>query len=262
MAVPSAPTKIWLIRIVWHILLVNHATERGTTRPEGGQSPSADGDGIRRADVPHIEKVERMFEQGNAAGALRQLDNMIRDSPNSPHMYLQKSMILTELKKFKAAADCCKQALQLDKNYGPAYGTLGLILRRNGKPAKAILYLNKAIKITKREGPSYSLFVLYNNKGAALSDMFKWEESVRWYDKAIDLDPSQVSTHINKYVSLLFMGRSEEAKKCLAVASKIDPELTLRLVVQINTQINTQISARLNAAHPSDFSDFQTSGVD
>lgn len=204
--------------------------------------------------MPHIEKIERMFEQGNGAGALRQLDNMIRDSPNAPHLYLHRSMILTELKKFKAAAYCCKQALHLDKNYGPAYGTLGLILRRNGKPVKAILYLNKAIKIIKKEGPSYSLFVLYNNKGAALSDMLKWEESVRWYDKAMDLDPHRITTHVNKYVSLMFMGRTEEAKKCLAVANKIDPELTLRLVVQINAQ--------LNVASPSDFSDFQTSGVD
>ena len=128
----------------------------------------------------HVKKTEFGFKRGNEAGALQQLDDMIRDSPDSAILYFHKATILSELKKYKSAANCCRQALRIDKNCWHAYGEMGFILRRSRKPAKSILYFNKAIKLI-GEGSSDDLFILYNNKGAALADMRKWEEAVRWY---------------------------------------------------------------------------------
>lgn len=207
----------------------------------GGGAASRDGSGeeARRTDVSDadLDKVGRMFERGNTAGALRRLDGIIRDSPDSPKPHWHKAMILVEMKKFKSAVDCCRLALKLDKNFGPAYGELGLIMRRTGRAAEAIPYFDRAIKIAKRDADGDGLTTIYNNKGSALMDMNRLKEAIRCFDKIIAMDPNHVRAHINKGSALILMECIEEGEKCWMAAAEIDPKLTFRLVKQIRAQI-------------------------
>ena len=184
-----------------------------------------------------LEKADRMFGSGNSSGALRLLDDLIRDNPDSPEPHLHKAMILAEMEKFKSAMNCCKRAIKVDKDCGSAYGEMGLVLRRSGKPAKAISYYDRAIKIHERNENSVSLAIIYNNKGAALMDMRRMAESIRCYDKAIAINPNNIRAYVNKSTALAMMNRTEESEKCLAVAAKIDSKLTFQIVKQVHAKL-------------------------
>ena len=63
----------------------------------------------------------------------------------------------------------------------------------------------------------------WNNKGASLHYLGRNEEAIRCLDKALELDPHFIFAWINKGVSLGSLGRNEEAIRCFDKALELDP---------------------------------------
>jgi tetratricopeptide (TPR) repeat protein len=62
----------------------------------------------------------------------------------------------------------------------------------------------------------------YYKKGLTHAKIEDYEEAIKCFDKAVQIDPNNVLAWISKANALIEYGNREEAKKCLDKASKID----------------------------------------
>ena len=63
----------------------------------------------------------------------------------------------------------------------------------------------------------------YNNKGAALGNLNKYQEAINNYNKAIELDPKNFEPYKNKFCPLYNLKRYEEAFETCDKAIKLEP---------------------------------------
>ena len=63
--------------------------------------------------------------------------------------------------------------------------------------------------------------MVWNNKGLALNSLGKYDEAIKCYDKAIEIDPDDADTWNNKGLALNSLGNDDEAKKCYDRSKKL-----------------------------------------
>jgi len=61
----------------------------------------------------------------------------------------------------------------------------------------------------------------WNNKGVSLAQLGKYEEAIKYYDKAIEIKPDFANAWFNKGNSLVKLGKEEEARICYDKAKKL-----------------------------------------
>jgi tetratricopeptide (TPR) repeat protein/predicted amidophosphoribosyltransferase len=64
----------------------------------------------------------------------------------------------------------------------------------------------------------------WNNKGTSLEKVGRYEEAIKCYEKALEINPQQTETWFNKGNSLGRLGRFDEATKCHDKALEINPQ--------------------------------------
>ena len=69
--------------------------------------------------------------------------------------------------------------------------------------------------------------VAYNNKGNVLEKMQKYEDAIKCYDKVIELNPNGTAAYNNKGVVLKTMQKYEDAIKCYDKAIELNPNSAL-----------------------------------
>jgi tetratricopeptide (TPR) repeat protein len=62
----------------------------------------------------------------------------------------------------------------------------------------------------------------FYKKGLTHAKIEDYEEAIKCFDRAVQIDPNNVLAWISKANALIEYGNEEEAKKCLDKASKID----------------------------------------
>jgi tetratricopeptide (TPR) repeat protein len=86
-----------------------------------------------------------------------------------------------------------------------------------GSPAKAIVYLQQAI----REQPNY--FEAYNNLGVQHQKLRQWKEAIQAFQRAIELRPNSAKAHVNLAAIYLEQGQAQQALESLEAARKAEP---------------------------------------
>jgi tetratricopeptide (TPR) repeat protein len=84
----------------------------------------------------------------------------------------------------------------------------GVSLNSLGRLDESIRFFDKAIEINPRYAEAW------NNKGISLHRLGRFDEAIRCYDKAIEINPRQAEVWCNKGLSLSGLGRFAEAIRC------------------------------------------------
>jgi len=96
----------------------------------------------------------------------------------------------------------------------------GLALDTLGKYQEAIKCYDKALEINP------ALTDVWSNKGNTFKNLGKTREAIGCYDKALEINPRNVEAWCNKGIALGTLGKYQEAIKCYDTALEINPRHT------------------------------------
>jgi len=145
----------------------------------------------RRGDLNY--KLE-LFEE-----SIADFSKSIELQPQYEWAYLDRGMALADKGKVLEAERDFLKALELKPNWGDAFYCLGICYQDQGKTEKAMDYFKLAIKDTDNQ----LLFKdkAYNNIGILYNHQKKYNESVLYFDKAIELNPNYSLAYINRAIA-------------------------------------------------------------
>ena len=178
--------------------------------------------------------------------ALKMIDRAIKADSQDLEAYLVKAGILARTEQPEEAIEVFDKALETNpdseikkiinelrealveeidyiktgKNVATEHGNKGLVLLNQlQQPEESIKMFDKALEIN----PEFA--EAYLSKGAALGQLGQIEESIIMFDKVIEINPQFAKAYHNKGVALKMLGKHEEALQMFNKANEIDPEL-------------------------------------
>ncbi|MFN7310807.1 MAG: tetratricopeptide repeat protein [Vampirovibrionales bacterium] len=146
-------------------------------------------------------------ELGQLELATKTLKQVIALSPKQGEYYFQLGLWFAEQSSFKASAEATAQAIALDYTPAMAYNNYGYALTHLGQYKKAEKAIDEALK---REAPQENAATL-DSKGYVFHKQAKYAEAIKWYDKALKVDPNISEIYLHKGESLEALGRLKEA---------------------------------------------------
>lgn len=123
--------------------------------------------------------------------------------------------------EFKAAVKALEEAIYLKNDYADAHCDLASSLHAMGDDDNAIKEFQKAIDL--KPGHIDALY----NLGGLYMDMGRYQRASEMYDRVLIVWPNHWRAQLNKAVSLLGAGETEEAKKALKEALKMTNRVEL-----------------------------------
>ncbi len=91
----------------------------------------------------------------------------------------------------------------------------------NNNLNESLKYLDKALEINPQDAE------VWNNKGANLVDLGRSEDALAASNKALEINPQYAEAWYNKGLILNILGREEEAKMAFENANKLDPKFVV-----------------------------------
>lgn len=89
------------------------------------------------------------------------------------------------MERYDEAIENCEQAIKIDPDFGNPYNDIGAYLIELGRFEESIPWLEKAAKAKRYESPHFA----YLNMGRAYKRLGRFKAALEQFDKAIALDP-------------------------------------------------------------------------
>ena len=173
--------------------------------------------------------------------ATKTLEDVISLSPSKGELYFQLGLWFAEMEAFKASAEATAQAIALNYTPAMAYNNYGYALTHLGQYKKAEQAINEALK---RERPQETAATL-DSKGYVLYKKGQYEEALKWYDKALKVNPDLSEIHLHQAESLEGLGRLREALDAYqAYIHLTDSTLQVESIVKKMDALRQRLQAR------------------
>ncbi|WP_143473449.1 tetratricopeptide repeat protein [Flavilitoribacter nigricans] len=164
-----------------------------------------------------LEKAARLFQDGN----YREAELVIKQAMDQEFVrydlaeaYAILGNIYLELDYHQDAIEAFQKALELDANSGKYWTNLGVAYRLTAQYDKAESCYMRALELN----PDYAK--LYTSLGALhLTHTMKFEEAIRFLEKAIQLDPGQEVAYANMALAQASVGNFASAEQYLVKAT-------------------------------------------
>jgi spermidine synthase len=153
---------------------------------------------LREDCVADIEKALRR-RLVNPDIIIADMDDQIRNYPDSGMAWLIKSMVLRQKGNMEEAFRAAEKAVQYTPNYAEVYFNLGMILARREKFSQAGKYLSRALQINPdHDEANYNLSIILAVQG-------KIDEPLEHYSKAVQLNPNiDISPDLHRLLAINF----------------------------------------------------------
>jgi Tfp pilus assembly protein PilF len=126
----------------------------------------------------------KRLSDGQVEDALELFEQSIAVKPTAEgHTF--RGWALSYLGRLDEATEECKQAIQLDPDFGNPYNDIGVYLMKKGQLDQAMPWLEQA-KLAKRYEPRH---FPYSNLGSIYECKGLWREAMREYKGALHYEP-------------------------------------------------------------------------
>lgn len=131
---------------------------------------------------------------------------------------IQDGLALHNAGRINDARLCYLGILKKQANHFDALQLLAITYTQQKHPELALQYFDKALLINKANP------AVFNNKGAALEELKRFNEALECYDRALRIKPDFVEALNNKGNVLHELGRFDEALQCCEQVLLINPD--------------------------------------
>jgi len=170
--------------------------------------------------IKAYKNFARIKERGgklDEAIKILQVANQI--NPRNGDRLLHLGRLLLQTEESTAARECFDRALKYNPNDSPQLQReVAEILLQTGHAAEAEAMFIKSIN----QDPDN--IHLYNRLGVALRQQKKHQDAMKWYQKALKIDPHHETTHYNLGILFLDLGQKDQARNSLQTALRLRPD--------------------------------------
>lgn len=163
--------------------------------------------------------VELGIEQlnvGDPKDALIYFNEALKKNPDSIRALVDKGVAHARSGDLDGAKAIFDQAIKAGEKQGKvdhrAVVNAGIALSIYGDPNDAMVYFDLVIEnasIVRQE----TLYAALVNKGVALYELEQFDEAIKYYDQALELNPGKLGAIVNKANALQEQGKYDEALK-------------------------------------------------
>ena len=153
---------------------------------------------------------------GQTEEAKEKLLKSLRLNPENLRTLHKLSQCFVKTKDYKAAEEFCDKAININKDYPDAYADLGFINYKQDIFESALLYFEKASKLSSHF--NFLFFYIAN----CYYKLGNNSECIRYYEKTIEYFPNHLDAYINFVIVLLDNNNTKEALRKIRSAYKLD----------------------------------------
>lgn len=168
--------------------------------------------------LAYNNKAQSIYERDNdAKTALEVINQAFLLEKNQSNLdsafFSNRCMYLHELKRYDEALVDCDIALEKDPNDSITLNNKSLILYTKWNIEEALILINKSIENRNDNEKSFvtNIDTIYSNKWLYLSNLWRLEESIDFYKKALAINPNNQVALSNYSLSLFEQEKYEEA---------------------------------------------------
>jgi len=158
--------------------------------------------------------------------ALKCYDKIIEINPNHVKAWIKKGLIHEGWGSWDDAIKCYDKAVEINSNYennvadvwlhlcyifAIPYGCRLDIDGPTERLEKALEFINKALS---GESKYTDNPYVWRSKGEILHCLKRYDEAIKCYDKALEIDPNYNSALVYKEIAFQKLGKHEDARKC------------------------------------------------
>ncbi len=154
--------------------------------------------------------------------AERVADAAIAKDDKSPYAHFAASMVAMNKKDYRRWADESEKALSLNPNYAPATVGRGTVYIYTGEPAKAVPYIERAMRLDPTLPAQYLHFL-----GTAYFVAGDYETAEKMFKDRIMANPHTDLSRAFLASTLGHLGRAEEARRVWQELKEINPRYSL-----------------------------------
>lgn len=141
----------------------------------------------------------------------------VSSNPKNPQNHVDLGWAYFQKKDYNKALASYKKALELDKDYYPAYLNIGLTNMQLEKWDVAVESLKKASQINPKSSPAHA------NLGIALNKKGQFDEAIKHLEASEKLSPGSVGVILNIALAYEGKGQIDDALYHLNGALQYDP---------------------------------------
>ncbi|MFL9924943.1 tetratricopeptide repeat protein [Herbaspirillum lusitanum] len=145
---------------------------------------------------------------GRRAQALHLIEQALQLQPQQAELWHRKTLLQEEMKQVPAALESLQRALQLDDQRALYWLDFGLLLHKQQRYEEALPYFDRALTL---DSGAQAGADAWTSKATSLSRLRRYEEAIECYRLALKLNPDDVDAKVNLALSLLVLGRLQEA---------------------------------------------------
>ncbi len=157
----------------------------------------------------------RALAENNPERAIELRKRLVELYPRDKRAHRFLGYLYRERDDRKAIEEFLK-AIEIDRNYAPAYNNLGYAYRRLGEYEKAVAAFKKYLRLLPEEPNPYdSIADLYTKMG-------RFEEAIQYYKKAVKLSKAFAFSQRKIGENYIFMDRYEDARNAIREALELE----------------------------------------
>ena len=182
------------------------------------------------SSVPKQELIEHGIDElqnKNNLSALEFFNVALEKDPKDIQAMINKGIVLARQGNFDDAKRLFDKAIEITESRGKldyrAVTNAGIVMSIYGDPDTAIDYFDRVLA-NEDNVRQETLMGALINKGVTLMEQGKYEESLPYFDKALEIEPDRIGALINKANALQELHRDDEAHPLFIKAHQLSKD--------------------------------------
>lgn len=163
--------------------------------------------------------AQLLARKGDVQPALAHLQAVQHQQPDNPLVYYELGVLHAMAHQFPQSIQASEKAIALGLATSEAYNNLGYALAQQGqKLPEALKAVNQALTMAE---PTAAVL---DSKGYVYFRMGDHHEALRWYNKALELDPTVSEIYLHQAQALEALGQLDSALRAYQLYVRLHPD--------------------------------------